>query len=122
MTKERCYSRGSLLTSGFASAQQADRPEFIGWLGELGFEDIPRMRHNRKVWEWCFALEAMQQSGLMAPGRSALGFGVGHERLPAILASRGMTVVATDQAPESAGDWARTNQHATALAELRYDD
>jgi hypothetical protein len=110
------------LRSQLPSAAQGDHPRFRGWLTELGFDDTPRFRYDRKVWEWCFILEAFQQRGLLAPGRRALAFGVGRERLPAILASRGVAVVATDQAAETAGSWATAGQHAAALDELRYDE
>ena len=74
---------------------------------------------HRKVWEWCFILEAMRDSGLLRPGSDALGFGVGHEPVPAVLASYGVRVTATDQ-PE-AGIWDRTNEHAGHVGALRND-
>src|SRR3954452_19698277 len=108
--------------SQFASAVFGDSPRFRGWMREMGHDDIPRLRHNRKIWEWCFILDVLNDSGLMAPGSRALGFGVGQERLPAILASRGVSVTATDQPVETAGSWVTTDQHSAALDQLRYDD
>lgn len=102
-----------------ASAAQADDPRYLAWVDEL--EHPRENRYHRKVWEWCFILEAMRQAGAMVPGKRALGFGVGQERIPAILASRGLEVVATDQPLESAGDWVDSGQHAGALEALRYD-
>ena len=110
------------LRSQFPSALQGDDARYVGWMGELGYEDVPRLRHNRKIWEWCFILEALNSAGLMAPGRRALGFGVGRERIPALLASRGVAVVATDQPSATAGDWATKDQHSAALDELRCDE
>jgi hypothetical protein len=110
------------LHSQLPSAAQGDHPRFRAWLSELGFKDTPRFRYDRKIWEWCYILEAFQRRGMLAPGQRALAFGVGRERLPAILASRGVAVVATDQAAATAGDWATVGQHAAALEELRCDE
>lgn len=92
------------------------------WLDYLAIDPLTRQRHNRKVWEWCFLLSSMHSLGLLEIGRSAVGFGVGRERLPAILAAHGVLVLATDQAADTAGAWATTDQHAAVLDELRYDD
>jgi Methyltransferase domain len=108
--------------SRFASVADLEDPALAVWLDPLGIDEVTRRRHNRKVWEWCYVLASLESIGLLEAGRSALGFGVGRERLPAIMASRGMRVVATDQGVETAGDWATTDQHAGALDELRYDD
>ena len=74
---------------------------------------------HRKLWEWCEILQAAQDAGVLEPGRSAVGFGVGVEPLPALLAHLGLTVVATD-APVSddSTKWADTNQHAAAKKDL----
>jgi SAM-dependent methyltransferase len=91
-------------------------------MAELGIPDTESQRYNRKVWEWCYILEAFQRSGLLQPGSRALGFGVGRERIAAILASRGVRVVGTDQPEDGAGAWVTTGQHSRALADLRYDE
>ncbi|WP_431271634.1 SAM-dependent methyltransferase [Dankookia sp. P2] len=69
--------------------------------------------YHRKLWEDCFILQVLWEQGVMEPGRRALGFAVGQEPLPAILASRGVAVLATDLAAEDARaeDWIRTGQH-----------
>ena len=60
---------------------------------------------------------------MLAPGRRALAFGVGRERLPGHpRLAAGVAVVATDQAADTAGDWATVGQHAAALEELRCDE
>ena len=48
----------------------------------------------------------------LKPGMTAVGFGVGNEPLPAVLASYGMKVVATDQAAEDSSDWDATGRWA----------
>jgi SAM-dependent methyltransferase len=69
--------------------------------------------YHRKLWEDGFILHALWEHGAMQPGRRGLGFAVGQEPLPAILASRGVEVLATDLAAEDvrAEDWIRTGQH-----------
>ena len=82
----------------------------------------PTTARNRKVWEWAYTLQAFERAGVLTPGRRALGFGCGQEPVPAILASRGVDVVATDQPSEDAGDWATTGQHAASIAALSRPD
>ena len=57
---------------------------------------------HRKMWEWLFIAEALRERGMLAAGRSGLGFGVGQEPLVALFAAAGCDVVATDQPHESA--------------------
>ena len=110
------------LRSQLPSAAQGDHPRFRAWLPELGFDDTPRFRYDRKIWEWCYILEAFQKQGLLAPGGRSSRSASGRERIPAILACRGVTVVATDQRAETAGGWATVGQHAGDLDELRCDE
>ena len=76
--------------------------------------------YHRKLWEDCFILQALWEAGMLAPGRRALGFAVGREALPAILAAQGVEVLATDlDAGDSrARDWIETGQHGTATEAL----
>jgi len=71
--------------------------------------------YHRKLWEDCFILQALWEAGMLEPGRQALGFAVGQEPLPAILASRGVAVLATDidASDQRAKDWIDTGQHVT---------
>jgi hypothetical protein len=75
---------------------------------------------HRKQWEFFFICQALYEHGMLGDGRTGLGFGVGHEPLPALFASRGCTIVATDQAPENAVKvgWQQTGQHADGIAAL----
>jgi len=100
------------------TAAQIEDPAFRRWTEALNH----RMMFHRKLWEWCYTLEALDGAEMLRPGRRALGFGVGTEALPAVLAARGVEVLATDQPPQEAGQWAETNQHATSLEALVRDD
>jgi SAM-dependent methyltransferase len=109
------------LVSQATSAAQCDDPVYLDWLRELtGVAKGAAIgnTHNRKTWEWAYIVEAVTQAGLMEPGRTALGFGVGNEPMPALFASRGLDVVATDQAAEFGDDWASTGQLMTGLSGL----
>ena len=81
----------------------------------------PMMWH-RKLWEWVFVIHHLQESGLVKPGCRGLVFGVGNERLPALFASMGAQIVATDAIAEQAevSGWTDSNQHASNLDGLRW--
>jgi len=73
--------------------------------------------YHRKLWELCYALQAIYQHGHMVPEARGLGFGCGEEPLPSYLAAQGVAVTMTDLAPDDprAQGWARTGQHAARL-------
>lgn len=62
----------------------------------------------------------LRAADAIRPGARALGFGVGTEPLPAMLAANGVEVVATDAPAElsHAQGWQSTNQHAADLMQL----
>ncbi len=79
---------------------------------------------HRKLWEWVFIVHHLVESGVVAPGSRGLVFGVGTERLPALFASLGATIVATD-APGDVGEsqgWIETGQHVGSLERIRYPE
>jgi SAM-dependent methyltransferase len=69
---------------------------------------------HRKLWEFCYIAQALSERGMLQPGRRGLGFAVGREPVPALFASLGCEVVATDLDPERAREknWVDTGQHA----------
>ncbi|WP_125256160.1 class I SAM-dependent methyltransferase [Brevundimonas fluminis] len=102
--------------------RQADfeTPWFAWWTAGLG----ERLRYHRKLWEFVFVAQALHERGLLRMGARGLGFGVGHEPLPAYFAARGCRVVATDLDPDEAAriGWTDTAQHAADLAPLQRPD
>ncbi|GGC72954.1 hypothetical protein GCM10011504_58030 [Siccirubricoccus deserti] len=102
--------------SQLCTAAQFDEPAFAAWCERLDMVPSP----HRKIWEFCFVAAAMEAAGVLRPGTRALGFGVGTEPLPALLASCGAMVVATDAPADLIADqgWASTGQHATGLRVL----
>ncbi len=101
-----------------ASGAHVDQPSYERWLKVIG---QPHGRH-RKVWEWCFILEALHARDLLRRGVSAVGFGVGTEPIVAALAAHGLSVLATDQAAEHAGAWGDSGQHASAIQAVQRPD
>jgi len=90
---------------------------FQAWGARLG--ERPRHLH-RKVWEYCYISQALDERGLLGPGRRGLGFAVGQEPLPAMFVSLGCNVVATDLDATEAGaqEWAARGMHADSLESL----
>ena len=78
-------------------------------------------RFHRKQWEFVFIAQALAERGQLAQGCAGIGFGVGREPLPALFASLGCRILATDQSTEEAAraGWTQSGQHADALASLR---
>ena len=74
---------------------------------------------NRKQWEHLATVQALRDLGCLVPGKRGLGFGVGREPLPALIAGMGAEVLATDL-PSGAGasGWSASGQHCDALEEL----
>ena len=93
-----------------------DSPTFRSWAKEL---DEP-WRPHRKLWELAFICQALEERGMLAPGRRGLGFAVGAEKLPALFAARGCSITATDLAAddERRNPWAETGQWVGELDAL----
>jgi hypothetical protein len=106
-----------LLKSCQCTQAQLESDTFQDWAPKLGEQG---MHLHRKVWEYCFAAQALHEQGMLRAGRRGLGFAVGQEPLPSLFASYGCEIVATDLADEEAveGDWVATDQHATSMEVL----
>lgn len=88
--------------------------EICGWFHQ-------RVSFHRKAWEWVFIIHKLTEAGVLGEGKRGVVFGVGKERLPALFASRGANIVATDAPPEiqSVAGWSATNQHSASVDQLR---
>jgi hypothetical protein len=102
----------------YSTCSAADflHPEFHRIMGMIA---LPREYH-RKLWEWVYVIHHLERLGMVAEGRRGLVFGVGQEMLPAIFASRGAHITATDAPPEIGRDmgWQSTAEYASGLATL----
>jgi SAM-dependent methyltransferase len=106
-----------LLSSCPCTQAQLESEPFQRWCDRL---HQPRRHLHRKVWEWCYVAQALDERKLLQPGRRGLGFAVGQEPLPALFAAFGCEIVATDQATEQAQEagWVASGQHAATLEQL----
>ena len=104
------------LVSQVGTQRQVDSAIYRGWCEEL--KQPPA--YHRKQWEVVYALQALEEAGLLQSGKCGLGFGVGKEPLPSVLAKRGCQVVATDLdiASARAQGWRGTSQHSNSVDEL----
>lgn len=101
--------------SQLCTQSQFEEPTFQKWL-----ELLKRpFKYRRKYWEFAYIAQALDLAGLLESGRHGLGFGVGREPLPALFASRGVCVLATDH-PEGR-DWKGVGQYAAGLDDLPYE-
>jgi hypothetical protein len=93
-----------MLRSQLCSAESLRTPELRAWADRLRpmWDDGRDVMLHRKMWEWLFIAEALRERGLLAAGRTGLGFGVGQEPLVALFAAEGCDLVATDQPREAA--------------------
>lgn len=78
--------------SQLVSANQIRDPIFEEWRRRFGM----RPGLNRKLWEYLYIAQAIAHHVGFGQRRRVLGFGVGRERIPAVLANLGCEVVATD--------------------------
>jgi hypothetical protein len=102
--------------SQLCTAGQFREPLYAEWCQAI--KQLPRL--HRKQWEFVYVLQVLQASGILRDGARGVGFGCGQEPIPAVLALRGCTIVATDLgADDAAGHgWMETGQHAQRLEDL----
>lgn len=104
------------LRSRLCTQEQFGTAEYASWCSRLRM--TPAL--HRKQWEYVFICQALEERGLLGPGRRGIGFGVGSEPLPALFASLGCEIVASDLGLEEAieAGWLNGNQHATGIHAL----
>lgn len=102
--------------SQLCTHNQFSEPEFARWCAEMKQDFLT----HRKFWEFAFILQVLDREGMLRPGRKGLGFGTGREPLPAVMAQRGVEVLATDLDTRKAAalGWVKGKQHASALEDL----
>ena len=97
-----------------APPPRSTTPKFVEWCERI---QSPVLMH-RKLWEWCYILEALESRGMIADGARGIGFGVGREPIASYLVSRGCRVTVTDLPAGSsdADHWHGASQWADDLA------
>lgn len=113
---EQAETEPALLRSRPCTQEQLETDRYRQWCARIG--ETPRL--HRKQWEFCYIAQALYERGMLEPGKRGLGFGVGQEPLPALFASLGCAIVATDQVADNAqaAGWTDTAQYASGIAEL----
>lgn len=86
------------------------------WCNQLG----EKPNFHRKQWEFVFIMQALWERGCIAPGKNGLVFAVGTEPLPAMFASFGCNIMATDILPEKGIEmgWDNANQLCFGIESL----
>lgn len=101
-------------------------PWYAAWTERLNFplEVSPgNPQGYRKNWEYAAILEALDNRGMLVAGKRGLGFAVGREPLPSVMAGRGVTILATDLAADKVdAGWISTSQHASSLEALYHSN
>ena len=101
-------------------------PDWSRLMTENGVEWVGPRRAHRKQWELWWITSTLTRHGMLRTGKRGLVFASGKERSPAVFASRGARITATDLAPDGvsgggagiAAVWAATNQHPEGLEDL----
>ncbi len=90
--------------------------EYRYWMRAMAL----RPRLHRKDWEWFYIAQCLYEAGMLTPDKKGLGFAVGREPLPALFASFGCKILATDQDPERAvrSGWANSDQYSQQVDTL----
>lgn len=114
---EEKANQSPCLKSSSCNQKLLETDRFQAWVKQMKGR---KFWMHRKLWEWAFIAQALHERGFLAPGKRGLGFAVGQEPLPALFASFGCDILATDLATEEADrkSWVKTNQHAAELKDL----
>jgi hypothetical protein len=88
-----------------------DTPEYRSTCAAMREDQV----YHRKAWEFVMIANVLDKDGMLQPGKTGLGFGVGTEPLPAYFASRGAHIVATDQPMTNSNtqNWTGSAQYLT---------
>lgn len=87
----------SLPTSQLVSASQFYEPKFRELVSRLSLEVVL----DRKIWEYCFIVNAIETYAATGPGTRGLVFGCGMEFITSVLAAGGSDILATDYVEQS---------------------
>lgn len=120
-----------MLTSVVCRREHWDQDWFAHWAelftaaAPIGGAFVPaHIVFHRKIWEWAAISQALDERGMLAPGKRGGGFAVGREPLASPFAQRGVDILATDLSAtdDSTQHWSAAGQHAASLDALRWPD
>ncbi len=104
--------------SQLCTAAQFEEPVFEEILQAMGLQ----RRMHRRVWQHVYVISVLATLGWIGKGRSAIGLGVTRERIPALLASRGVEVMAMGRPGAVPPEEARGGYHLFFPEVVRLDD
>lgn len=98
------------LTSKLCVEADIDSYWYQYWCHRLKLAPI----YHRKPWEFAYIAQVAHENDILKPGKKAIAFGCGEEPLPALFASYGMKVLATDAPSEEvAKAWSGSGQYGS---------
>ena len=105
-----------VFTSCVCRQDHFNLPLFYHWVKKMNEEPLM----HRKLWEWVYIAQSLEERGYLNPGKKGVGFGVGKEPLISLFAAKGCKILATDMEYERAQDlgWVETNQHSMTVDSL----
>lgn len=87
---------------------------FAYWCSQMKAAPV----YHRKLWEFCYILQALYDAGVLREGAHGVGFGCGEEPLPSLFAGMGVAITATDAPLDTAGAWVTSGQYAQSREPL----
>lgn len=109
------YNKNCHYDKPLICASQLCNQEFFGlplyqyWCNKI----LEKPHFHRKQWEFIYIIQTLYENGCLEEGKKGLVFGVGKEPLPALFASMGCKILATDLDCniEQSKSWIEANQH-----------
>lgn len=108
------------MLSALCRSAHMDSAAFQYWIERLRLSK----NYHRKNWEYAAIAQALFERNLLEPGKRGLGFAVGREPMPALFASFGCEVLATDlpSGDSRAEVWSNTGQWAGEIEGLAHPE
>jgi hypothetical protein len=97
---------------------QLAEPVFQHWTQAMRIGDAP----DPLAWGEVYVLQALERYGMLRPGARGVGLALGPSRLPAVMAARGCSVVATVTTDETGPRRRRSGAANVLLEQLRHPE
>jgi SAM-dependent methyltransferase len=99
--QSRPWNRSLVYDAGKRKSELCKAKDFhTDWFNRWATEIKEPVRYHRKQWEFVYVMQSLWERGCIAKGKKGLVFAVGTEPLPAVFASYGCEILATDIFPE----------------------
>ena len=110
------------VTIGLESKASTQRDMESAWVAHWCAQLKTGVIYSRKLWEFCYALQALFEQGCLSPSKRGIGFGVGTEPMASYLGSLGQTVMITDLPADDqrVAGWSRHTEYAHSLRQAHH--